>query len=52
LYGTWEKSYAYLYNFKAKVKELKMPGSVVEIDITKDGDDVYFRRFFVASNLA
>jgi hypothetical protein len=23
-----------------------MPGSVVEIDVTKDGDDVYFRRFF------
>jgi hypothetical protein len=34
-----------LYNFKAEVEQ-KMPGSVVEIDVTKDGDDVYFCRFF------
>jgi hypothetical protein len=46
LYGTWEESFAYLYNFKAEVEQ-KMPGSVVEIDVTKDGDDVYFRRFFL-----
>jgi hypothetical protein len=45
LYGTWEESFGYLFNFKAEV-ELKMPGSVVEIDVTKDDDGVFFRRFF------
>jgi hypothetical protein len=35
LYGTWEESFAYLYNFKAEVEQ-KMPGSVVEIDVKKE----------------
>jgi hypothetical protein len=35
LYGTWEESLAYLYNFKAEVEQ-KMPGSVVEIDVKKE----------------
>jgi len=31
IFGTWEENFALLFNFKAEV-ELKMPGSVVEID--------------------
>ena len=31
IFGTWEERFALLFNFKAEV-ELKMPGSVVEID--------------------
>src|SRR5436190_20966739 len=34
-----------LYRFKAEIK-LRIPGSVVEIDVKEEGDDVYFRRFF------
>ena len=45
--GTWEESFAYLFNFKAEV-ELKMPGSVVEIDVQENADGVYFHRFFCA----
>jgi hypothetical protein len=41
LYGTWEESFAYVYNFMAEVEQ-KMPRSVVEIDVKKEGDDVYF----------
>jgi hypothetical protein len=33
------------YNFKVEVEQ-KMPGSVVEIDVKKDADDVYFHKFF------
>jgi hypothetical protein len=45
LCGTWKESFAYLYNFKAEVEQ-KMPRSVVEIDIIKDGYNVYFHKFF------
>ncbi|WVZ92106.1 hypothetical protein U9M48_038195 [Paspalum notatum var. saurae] len=45
IFGTWEESFAYLYNFKAEV-ELRMPGSVVEIDVQKKDDGIYFHRFF------
>lgn len=45
IFGTWEESFGYLFNFMAEV-ELKMPGSVVEIDVIKHDDGVYFHRFF------
>jgi hypothetical protein len=45
IFGSWEESY--LFNFKAEV-ELKMPGSVVEIDVQEDDDGIYFCRFFCA----
>ncbi|CAO2204399.1 unnamed protein product [Urochloa humidicola] len=45
IFGTWEESFAYLYNFQAEVKE-KMPGSVVEIDVTEEEDGTYFSKFF------
>ncbi|CAO2190652.1 unnamed protein product, partial [Urochloa humidicola] len=45
VFGTWEESFALLFNFKAEV-ELKMPGSVVEIDVVERDDGVYFNRFF------
>jgi len=32
IFGTWEESFGYLFNFKAEI-ELRMPGSVVEIDV-------------------
>ncbi|XP_066162703.1 uncharacterized protein [Oryza sativa Japonica Group] len=45
IFGTWEESFAFLFNFKAEI-ELKMPGNVVEIDVQEDGDGIYFHRFF------
>jgi hypothetical protein len=45
IYGTWEESFGCLFNFKAEV-ELKMPESVVEIDLIENEDGVYFHRFF------
>jgi hypothetical protein len=45
IFGTWEESFGYLYNFKAEV-EHKMPGSIVEIDVINKDDGVYFSRFF------
>ena len=45
IFGTWEESFALLFNFKAEV-ELKMPGSVVEIHVINKDDGVYFHRFF------
>lgn len=30
IFGTWEESFCYLFNFKAEA-ELRMPASVVEI---------------------
>ena len=45
IFGTWEESFGYLFNFKAEV-ELRMPGSVVEIDVIQKPDGVYFHRFF------
>ena len=32
IFGTWEESFGYLFNFKAKI-ELRMPRSVVEIEV-------------------
>ena len=32
LFDSWEESFGYLFNFKAEI-ELRMPGSVVEIDV-------------------
>ncbi len=51
IFGSWEESFAYLFNFKAEV-ELKMPGSVVEIDVPENNDGFIFIDFFVHSNLA
>jgi hypothetical protein len=45
IFGTWEESFGYLYNFKAEVEQ-KMPGSIVEIDVKKQEDGVYFSKFF------
>ena len=45
IFGTWEESFALLFNFKAEV-ELKMPGSVVEIHVINKDDGVYFYKFF------
>lgn len=46
IFGTWEESFGYLFNFKAEI-ELRMPGSVVEIDVINKEDGVYFHRFFL-----
>ena len=40
-----------LYNFKAEV-QARCPGSVVEIDTESEGGKIYFKRFFMALNLA
>jgi len=45
IFGSWDDSFEMLYRFKAEI-ELRIPGSVVEIDVKEEGDDVYFRRFF------
>ena len=45
IYGTQEESFGYLFNFKAEI-ELRMPGSVVEIDVINHKTGVYFHRFF------
>ena len=45
IFGSWDDSFEMLYRFKAEIK-LRIPGSVVEIDVKEEGDDVYFRRFF------
>ena len=47
VFGKWEESFGNLVNFKAEV-ELKMPGSVVEIDVQEDNEGIYFHRFFCA----
>jgi hypothetical protein len=47
IFGSWDESFTYLFNFKAEV-ELKMPGSVVEIDVLENEDGVYFHQFFCA----
>ena len=45
LFGTWEDSFDYLFNFKAEI-ELIMPGSVVEIEVVNTEEGVFFYRFF------
>jgi hypothetical protein len=45
LFGTWEDSFGYLFNFKAEI-ELRMPGSVVEIEVVNTEEGVFFHRFF------
>uniref|UniRef100_A0A0A9C810 MULE transposase domain-containing protein n=1 Tax=Arundo donax TaxID=35708 RepID=A0A0A9C810_ARUDO len=51
IFGTWEESFEYLHRFKAEV-EAKMSGSVVEIDVKEEGDEVYFNRFFCCFKLS
>ena len=38
IFGTWDESFGCLFHFKAEI-ELRMPGSVVEIDVvhTEEG---------------
>jgi hypothetical protein len=45
IFGTWEESFGYLFNFKAEVEE-KIHGSVVEIEVVQQDEGVYFHRFF------
>jgi hypothetical protein len=45
IFGTWEESFGYLFNFKAEIK-LRMPGSVIEIDVVNKEEGVFFHRFF------
>ena len=45
LFGTWEDSFGYLFNFKAEI-ELRMPGSVIEIEVVNMEEGVFFHRFF------
>ena len=45
IHGTWEESFGYLFNFKAEI-ELRMPGSVVEIDVVNKEEGVFFHIFF------
>ena len=45
IHGTWEESFGYLFNFKAEI-ELRMPGSIVEIDVVNKEEGVFFHRFF------
>src|SRR5438105_10150032 len=47
LYGSWEESFRMLYNYKAEI-ELRSPGSIVEIDTSKVGDEVHFSKLFIA----
>jgi hypothetical protein len=44
LYGTWEKSFTILFNYKAKI-ELR---STVEIDTTTTEGEVHFSKLFIA----
>ena len=45
IFGTWEESFGYLFNFKVEI-ELRMPGSVVEIDVVHTEEGVFFHMFF------
>jgi hypothetical protein len=45
IHGTWEESFGYLFNFKVEI-ELRMPGSVVEIDVVNKEEGVFFYRIF------
>jgi hypothetical protein len=46
MYGTWDDSFRWLYQWKTEIL-LRSPNGVVEID-TRDVDEkVYFHRFFV-----
>jgi hypothetical protein len=45
LYGTWGQCLHNLFNFKDKI-EKRSPGSIVEVDVKREGGKVYFCRFF------
>jgi len=47
LFGNWNDSFDWLYRLKAEI-ELRSPGSVIEIDTVRNGDQVHFSRFFCA----
>ena len=41
LFGNWNDSFDWLYRLKAEI-ELRSPGSVIEIDTVRNGDQVHF----------
>ena len=45
IHRTWKESFGYLFNFKAEI-ELRMPRSVVEIDVVNKEEGVFFHIFF------
>ncbi|CAH1417003.1 unnamed protein product [Lactuca virosa] len=47
MYGKWDDSYAYIYDFKKEL-EKRNPGSVVEIDLQTVGEKKHFLRFFIS----
>jgi hypothetical protein len=51
IFGIRDESFGYLFNFKAEI-ELRIPGSVVEIDVINQETGVYFHIFFCCLNLA
>ena len=46
IFGIWDESFGYLFNFKVEI-ELRMPESVVEIDVINQETGVYSHRFFL-----
>jgi hypothetical protein len=47
LYGKWDESFELLFRWKAEVMK-RCPGSVVEIDVFENDEELYFHRFFCA----
>jgi hypothetical protein len=47
MYGTWEQNFQQLLNWKPIMMEI-LPDSVIELDVHKVGEKIFFRRFFCA----
>jgi hypothetical protein len=47
MYGTWQKNFQQLLNWKAAMMKIS-PDSVIELDVHMVDDKIFFRRFFYA----
>jgi hypothetical protein len=47
IHGSYEDSFSLLFNWKAEI-ERKSPGSIIEIELLKNGSKYYINRIFVA----
>ncbi|XP_044960337.1 uncharacterized protein LOC123411455 isoform X1 [Hordeum vulgare subsp. vulgare] len=47
IHGSYEDCFPLLFNWKAEI-ENKCPGSIIEIELLKNGDKYHFNRMFVA----
>jgi hypothetical protein len=48
MYDTWEQNFQQLLNWKSTVMEIS-PDTVIELDVHKVGEKMFFRRFFMCT---